>query len=88
MSPSHVHACVSYIANDQSPAPEHSIAIFSSENRDTWAKCRDELIAAGNEEALNAIDTAAFNIVFDDVETGVDPQKLYHTFLHGNGNNR
>ncbi|XP_068240394.1 carnitine O-palmitoyltransferase 2, mitochondrial isoform X4 [Palaemon carinicauda] len=88
LPPDHIHTCVSYVANDPTPAPEHSIAIFSSENRDTWARCRDELIAAGNEEALNLIDTAAFNIVFDDVRTELDPIKTYRTFLYGNGKNR
>ncbi|KAK7074876.1 Carnitine O-palmitoyltransferase 2, mitochondrial [Halocaridina rubra] len=87
-SPSHLHACVSYIANDQTPPPKHPIAILSSENRDIWAKCRAELVAAGNEESLNAIDTAAFNIVFDDAKVGTDPEKMYRTFLYGNGKNR
>lgn len=88
LPPSHIHACVSYIANDPTPAPKHSIAILSSENRDTWAKCRSELIAAGNEEVLNAIDTAAFNMVFDDAKVGTDPKKTYRTFLYGDGKNR
>lgn len=43
---------------------------------------------AGNEGVLNALDTAAFNIVFDEEKVGMDPLKMYHTFLHGNGNNR
>lgn len=88
LSPEHIHACVSYIYNDPTPPPKHSIAIFSSENRDTWARCRAELVEAGNEGVLNSLDTAAFNIVFDDVVVDTDHQKLYHTFLHGNGNNR
>ncbi|KAK4298498.1 hypothetical protein Pmani_029164 [Petrolisthes manimaculis] len=88
LSPAHIHACVSYIYNDETPPPKHSIAIFSSENRNTWASCRAELLAAGNEAAIETIDTAAFNIVFDDVEVGMDPTKMYHTFLHGNGKNR
>lgn len=64
------------------------MAILSSENRDTWAKCRAELIEAGNEKALDAIDTAAFNIVLDDHDVGTDPEKMYRTFLYGNGKNR
>lgn len=88
LSPEHIHACVSYIYNDQSPPPQRSIAILSSENRDTWARCRTELVEAGNEAALDAIDTAAFNFVFDNEKIGEDPVKAYHTFLHGNGSNR
>lgn len=88
LSPEHIHACVSYIYNDLTPPPQRSIAIFSSENRDTWAKCRAELVEAGNEGALKALDTAAFNIVFESEKIGTDPIKTYHTFLHGNGNNR
>nr|AXY87732.1 carnitine O-palmitoyltransferase 2 [Eriocheir sinensis] len=88
LSPEHVYACVSYIYNDPTPPPQHSIAIFSTENRDTWAKCRAELVEAGNEGVLNALDTAAFNIVFDKEEVGMDPYKMYHTFLHGDGDNR
>lgn len=88
LSPDHIHACVSYIAKDQTPPPKHSIAILSSENRDTWAACREELVVAGNEAALNAIDTAAFNVVFDCEEVNLDPEKMYRTFLYGNGKNR
>nr|XP_053634509.1 carnitine O-palmitoyltransferase 2, mitochondrial-like isoform X2 [Cherax quadricarinatus]XP_053634510.1 carnitine O-palmitoyltransferase 2, mitochondrial-like isoform X2 [Cherax quadricarinatus] len=88
LPPEHIHACISYIAKDQTPPPKYPIAIFSSENRNTWAACRAELLAAGNEAALNAIDCAAFNIVFDDVEVGSQPEKIFHTFLYGNGKNR
>ncbi|XP_063860409.1 carnitine O-palmitoyltransferase 2, mitochondrial-like isoform X2 [Scylla paramamosain] len=88
LSPEHIHACVSYIYNDQTPPAKRSIAIFTTENRDTWAKCRDELVEAGNEAALDVLDAAAFNIVFDEAILGDDPIKTYHTFLHGDGNNR
>ena len=79
---------MSYIYNDQIPPAKRSIAIFSTENRDTWAKCREELVEAGNEAALDVLDTAAFNIVFDEAVLGDDHAKAYHTFLHGDGNNR
>lgn len=88
LSPAHIHACVSYIYNDQTPPAKRSIAIFTSENRDTWARCREELVEAGNEAALDVLDTAAFNIVFDEAVLGDDPVKSFHTFLHGDGNNR
>ncbi|XP_045616740.2 carnitine O-palmitoyltransferase 2, mitochondrial isoform X1 [Procambarus clarkii] len=88
LPPNHIHACISHIAKDQTPPPKYPIAILSSENRDTWAACRTELVAAGNEAALNSIDSAAFNIVFDDQEVGLDAEKMYRTFLYGNGKNR
>ncbi|MPC13783.1 Carnitine O-palmitoyltransferase 2, mitochondrial [Portunus trituberculatus] len=88
LSPEHIHACVSYIYNDQIPPAKRSIAIFTTENRDTWAKCREELVEAGNEATLDVLDTAAFNIVFDETVLGDDHEKMYHTFLHGDGNNR
>ncbi|CAL4150213.1 unnamed protein product, partial [Meganyctiphanes norvegica] len=88
LPPSHVHACVAHVAADNTPPPSNPVSILTSENRDVWAKARKELVAAGNEEVLNLIDTAAFNIVFDDTDTGMDPETIYRTFLYGNGANR
>ena len=68
--------------------PAHPVGIMTSENRDTWAAVRKELIMAGNDEVLNIIDTAAFNIVIDDVVLNKEPEKSYRTFLYGNGCNR
>ncbi|KAF2367185.1 Acyltransferase ChoActase/COT/CPT [Trinorchestia longiramus] len=86
--PSHLHACVAYIVADTSPRPAHPLGYLTSENRDTWAKVRQELVAAGNGEALEAIDHAAYNIVFDSHDVGADPQKCFRTFLYGDGGNR
>ncbi|KAL7647982.1 UNVERIFIED_CONTAM: hypothetical protein RMT77_001598 [Armadillidium vulgare] len=89
MPPSHIHACVSYIYNDKSPFPEFPVGILTSENRDVWATMRNELIQAGNEEALMLIDSAAFNIVLDDTSNVKDdPDVWYRTFLCGKGGNR
>lgn len=88
MPPSYIYACVSYIYNDKSPFPEFPVGILTSEDRDVWATLRNELIQAGNEEALKLIDSAAFNIVLDDTKVNDDPEVSYRTFLYGKGGHR
>lgn len=51
------------------PAAQPNVAALTSQNRDTWAKQRDDLIAMDetNAHALQAIETALFVLVFDDL---------------------
>lgn len=88
LPPSHIHSCVSYIYNDKSPRPNFPPGILTTENRDIWANVRNELIQAGNEETLNLIDSAAFNIVFDENVVNNDPIKCFEVSLYGDGSNR
>ena len=48
------------------------MSILTSENRDVWAKLRSDLIRAGNEQVLQLIDGAIFNLTFDDEKIGSD----------------
>ncbi|KAA0198976.1 hypothetical protein HAZT_HAZT010762 [Hyalella azteca] len=79
---------MAHIAADTTPRPAHPLGYLTSENRDTWAKVRQELVAAGNAESLAAVDHAAFNLVLDGQVVGQDPELCYRTFLYGDGGNR
>lgn len=65
-----------------------NLGVFTTMNRDDWAKLRGDLINLGNEHLLKMIDTALFSICLDDVVLGEDKYKLVRTFLHSDGKNR
>jgi len=81
-------ACIDYIAKDNSPAAEFPIGVLTSENRDVWAKVRQELEAQGNGETLNTIDSSIFNLVLDDEALGTDREPILRKYLHSDGTNR
>lgn len=88
MPPSDLLSCVDYILKDNSPAAEFPIGVLTSENRDVWAKVREELVAQGNGDTLNAIDSSIFNLALDDEVLGNDRDKLLRNYLHSDGTNR
>ena len=90
-SPETIHASLAHILNQKTSHDnnEDSVSVFTTENRDTWAQIRDELIADGNEAALKHIDSALFVVCLDDEAFGEDkPSDLVRNLLHGNGSNR
>ncbi|KAJ6662498.1 hypothetical protein lerEdw1_011634 [Lerista edwardsae] len=87
MKPSEIQAHLKYILSDDSPAPAFPLASLPSENRDTWALLRQELLDNGNEEALRKVDSAIFCLCLDDFPIK-DLTHLSHTMLHGDGINR
>lgn len=67
----------------QQPA-EHPIGILTTENRDTWAGIRQQLVDTQNESALKTVDTALFCVSLDDQQN--DPSEyvpIVQNLLHG-----
>ncbi|KAM7106208.1 carnitine O-palmitoyltransferase 2, mitochondrial [Ciconia maguari] len=87
LKPSEIQAHLKYILSDNSPAPAFPLGYLSSENRDTWALLRKNLLDNGNEEALQKVDSAVFCLSLDDFPIK-DFVHLSHTMLHGDGANR
>ncbi|XP_064632032.1 carnitine O-palmitoyltransferase 2, mitochondrial-like [Lineus longissimus] len=85
--PSEILAKVQHILNDNCAPAKHPLGYLSAEERNTWASVREKLLNAGNEEALQLIDSGLFCFCFDD-ENPKDPNHLTKMFLHGNGANR
>ncbi|XP_061488998.1 carnitine O-palmitoyltransferase 2, mitochondrial isoform X2 [Rhineura floridana] len=87
VTPSEIHAHLKYILSDNSPVPAFPLACLTTENRDTWALLRQELLDNGNKEALEKVDSAVFCLCLDDFPIK-DLIHLSHTMLHGDGINR
>uniref|UniRef100_A0A8C8B3A0 Carnitine O-palmitoyltransferase 2, mitochondrial n=1 Tax=Otus sunia TaxID=257818 RepID=A0A8C8B3A0_9STRI len=87
LKPSEIQAHLKYILSDNSPAPAFPLGYLSSENRDTWALLRKNLLDNGNEAALQKVDSAMFCLSLDDFSVK-DFVHLSHTMLHGDGANR
>ncbi|NXS71063.1 CPT2 palmitoyltransferase, partial [Pandion haliaetus] len=87
LKPSEIQAHLKYILSDNSPAPAFPLGYLSSENRDTWALLRKNLLDNGNEEALQKVDSAVFCLSLDGFPIK-DFVHLSHTMLHGDGANR
>ncbi|KAJ3599269.1 hypothetical protein NHX12_033232 [Muraenolepis orangiensis] len=87
VAPAEIHAHLSYILADETPAAAHPLGVLTGENRDVWAGLRDKLVAAGNGEALQAVDSALFCLCLDE-EDMRDHIHTSHNMLHGDGRNR
>lgn len=87
VSPAEIQSHLKYILSDPAPAPAFPLGVLTSENRDVWAGLRDKLIAAGNGETLQIVDSAIFCLCLDD-ETMRDHIHTSHNMLHGDGCNR
>lgn len=66
----------------------YPVGLFTTLERNKWAKIREELIVEGNESQLKLIDSALFNLCLDDLAPGNDPYKVTKQFLHSDGTNR
>ncbi|KAM9848691.1 carnitine O-palmitoyltransferase 2, mitochondrial [Aulostomus maculatus] len=87
VNPSEIQSHLKYILSDPMPAPAFPLGVLTSENRDVWAGLREKLVAAGNKEDLQAVDSAIFCLCLDD-ESMRDPIHISHNMLHGDGCNR
>ncbi|XP_067838411.1 carnitine O-palmitoyltransferase 2, mitochondrial-like [Heptranchias perlo] len=87
LHPSEIQKSLQYILQGESPPPEFPLGYLTTEERDTWARARQELVDLGNKESLQQVDGAIFCLCLDDswVE---DETELTHTMLHGYGANR
>uniref|UniRef100_A0ACB8F413 Carnitine O-palmitoyltransferase 2, mitochondrial n=2 Tax=Sphaerodactylus townsendi TaxID=933632 RepID=A0ACB8F413_9SAUR len=87
IKPSEIQAHLKYILSDNSAIPAFPLACLTTENRDTWASLRQNLLDSSNEEALRKVDSAIFCLCLDDSPVK-DLIHLSHTMLHGDGTNR
>lgn len=85
--PSEIRSHLKFILSDSTPAPAFPLGVLTSENRDVWAGLRAKLLAAGNAEVLQVVDSALFCLCLDD-ESMRDHVHMSHNMLHGDGCNR
>ncbi|KAI9819757.1 MAG: Carnitine O-acetyltransferase mitochondrial [Phylliscum demangeonii] len=66
-----------------------AVGLLTSENRDVWAKARDQLLQAdpANQTALETIESASFVVCLDDARP-VTLEERAHQYWHGDGSNR
>lgn len=88
MSPAELLGNLSKIIRDDTGSAEHPLGYLTCQTRDLWAKQRAHLEENGNKQALHVLDTAIFNLIFDDDVIEDDKNKLLKHYLCGNGNNR
>ncbi|KAJ3213079.1 Carnitine O-acetyltransferase mitochondrial [Dinochytrium kinnereticum] len=74
------------MAGNQSEAP---VGALTTEDRDTWTKLRDELLAASpvNKQSLDIIETGAFVVCLDNTSP-VTIDEVSRACWHGDGRNR
>ncbi|XP_034270993.1 carnitine O-palmitoyltransferase 2, mitochondrial isoform X2 [Pantherophis guttatus] len=87
VKPSEIQAHLKFILSDNAPVPAFPLPYLTTENRDTWATLRQELLDNGNREALRKVDSAIFCLCLDDFPIK-DVDHLSRTMLHGDGTNR
>lgn len=78
-----------YILSKETTKAEYPIAVLTTENRDTWAKVRSDLVSDGNSEALKTIDSAIFVISLEDGQFDeVNPTPFFKQLLGASGYSR
>ncbi|XP_074850301.1 carnitine O-palmitoyltransferase 2, mitochondrial-like isoform X2 [Carettochelys insculpta] len=87
LHPSEIQAHLIYILQDADHLPEFSFCYLTTEERNTWAAIRQQLLEAGNEDNLQKIDSAVFCLCLDNI-CPKDDIELSHCMLHGQGFNR
>ncbi|CAG2167758.1 unnamed protein product [Oppiella nova] len=84
-----VMTCIQHIMDSPINPNEDSITLLTTENRDIWAKARDQLIgsSAQNKESLHLVDSSLFVVCLDDISVGEKTAdnliRIAHNFLHG-----
>uniref|UniRef100_T1J4G2 Choline/carnitine acyltransferase domain-containing protein n=1 Tax=Strigamia maritima TaxID=126957 RepID=T1J4G2_STRMM len=85
----HIYKCMKYIVEDiKVTTPDFPVSYLTSENRNTWANAREQMMQCGNSSAMNRIDSALFALILDDAKPGSDPINLFRNMLYGDGSNR
>lgn len=76
-------------ATDKAPHDDLDISTLSAENRDEWARIRDDLVAYDpvNEQSLSTIDSALFVLVLEE-RSPSDTKDRMEIALHGKGRGR
>ncbi|XP_003216432.2 carnitine O-palmitoyltransferase 2, mitochondrial isoform X1 [Anolis carolinensis] len=87
LHPSEIQAHLIQIIHDADRLPGFELSYLTTEERNTWATLRQQLVQTGNEENLKKIDSAVFCLCLDSTSPENETE-LAHCFLHGNGFNR
>ncbi|XP_020648863.2 carnitine O-palmitoyltransferase 2, mitochondrial isoform X1 [Pogona vitticeps] len=87
LHPSEIQAHLTQIIHDADRLPGFELSLLTTEERNTWATLRQELVLKGNEENLKKIDSAVFCLCLDNTSPKNETE-LAHCFLHGYGFNR
>ncbi|XP_043485133.1 carnitine O-palmitoyltransferase 2, mitochondrial-like isoform X2 [Leptopilina heterotoma] len=88
VSPVEIAANLNFILGDNKGSSKNPIGIFTTSERDQWAKARAHLLKIGNNDVLQKIDSAAFALILDDEDFSQEFMNLLRNFLHGDGKNR
>lgn len=84
-----IQARLKYILSKETKKAEYPVAVLTTENRDTWAKIRSDLVSNGNAEILKTIDSAIFVISLEDGQFDeANPTPLFKQLLGGCGYSR
>lgn len=73
---------------------DEAVGIFTTLERNRWATLREQLLSAGNQASLDAVDSALFCLSLDEQGADYDQDNIDHrqatcrTGLHGDGKNR
>ncbi|KAG8130894.1 hypothetical protein E2320_017597 [Naja naja] len=87
LHPSEIQAHLAQIIFDADRLPRFELSCLTTEERNTWANVRQQLVQNGNEESLKKIDSSVFCLCLDNASPQ-DEIELTHCFLHGYGFNR
>ncbi|XP_023351820.2 carnitine O-palmitoyltransferase 2, mitochondrial-like [Sarcophilus harrisii] len=87
LHPYEIQAHLINILQDGETVAEYPLGYLTTENRNTWAAVREQLLQAGNEESMYKIDSAIFCLCLDSFIVQ-NSTHLSHCMLHGYGYNR
>ncbi|XP_020864601.1 carnitine O-palmitoyltransferase 2, mitochondrial-like isoform X1 [Phascolarctos cinereus] len=87
LHPYEIQAHLINILQDEETVAEYPLGYLTTENRNTWAAVREQLLQAGNEESVYKIDSAIFCLCLDSFRVE-NSSHLSHCMLHGYGYNR
>ncbi|XP_072462177.1 spermatogenesis-associated protein 9 isoform X2 [Notamacropus eugenii] len=87
LHPYEIQAHLINILQDGETVAEYPLGYLTTENRNTWAAVREQLLQAGNEESIYKIDSAIFCLCLDSFKIQ-NSSHLSHCMLHGYGYNR
>ncbi|XP_072181875.1 carnitine O-palmitoyltransferase 2, mitochondrial-like [Diadema setosum] len=86
VSPAVIHANLQHILNDTAARPDHPWGYLTAENRDVWARVRQQIVdsSEGNARTLDEIDSAVFCLCLDDTSPD-DAEGMTRNMLYGDG---
>lgn len=88
--PSVINSRLSAVLDSNEGENEYALGHLTAENRDTWAGLRSHLLSLGNEDKLEAVDSALFAVCLDNGAEydDVNPVSMIREGLFDNAGNR